>query len=211
MNPEQQKQNQPTHSDIALKASQQRKPILDPTGKVENILPSETKIFDVRRHIFGLVLIYIQVFLGLALAFGLILPFLPEAAETLGINKSAASAVAGVISVLVIILAAFFLILATRIYRNHQLIVTDSNVTQVLQIGLFNRKVSELSMSNVEDVTAHQKGIFQTVFNYGVLKVETAGEQNNFVFHYCPNPNATAKALLDTRSQYLQHNPHDNV
>jgi len=209
MNPD--KQAEPKQSDITQSASMQRKPLLDPTGRVENLLPNETKVFDIRRHVFGLVIIYIQVLLGLALAFGLILPFLPEAAESLGIDKTLAGYVAGVVGILVFVFAIIFLIMATRIYRNNQLIVTDKNVTQVLQIGFFNRKVSELSMSNVEDVTAHQKGVFQTVFNYGILKVETAGEQNNFIFHYCPNPNATAKALLDARSQYLQHTPHDNV
>ena len=66
-------------------------------------------------------------------------------------------------------------------------------------------------MENVEDVTSEQGGIFPTIFNYGVLKVETAGEQNNFIFKYCPNPNAYAKALQDARAAYFaKHNSAGN-
>ena len=35
--------------------------------------------------------------------------------------------------------------------------------------------VERNSMANVEDVTAIQKGMLATMFNYGTLKVETAG------------------------------------
>ena len=58
-------------------------------------------------------------------------------------------------------------------------------------------------MANIEDVTASQTGILPTIFNYGTLHIETAGEQNNFIFLYCPNPNAYAKALLDARLNFI--------
>jgi uncharacterized membrane protein YdbT with pleckstrin-like domain len=83
------------------------------------------------------------------------------------------------------------------------LLVTDMNLVQILQKGLFVRKVSRLSMSNVEDVTAEQKGILPTIFNYGTLTVQTAGEMENFVFPYCPNPNKYADRILDARQAFV--------
>jgi uncharacterized membrane protein YdbT with pleckstrin-like domain len=192
----------PKESDIAEKAAEKRKPVFDPTGRVEHINETETKVADVRRHPFGLFLTYIQTFVGLGLALVMIFAFLKDGLKTLGLGAGAGSVVVlfGFIS---IVLGIVFLLLATRIYQGNQLIVTNINVTQVLQIGLFNRKVSELSMGNVEDVTAQQHGIFSTIFNYGTLRIETAGEQNNFVFVYCPNPNAYAKTILDAREQFM--------
>jgi uncharacterized membrane protein YdbT with pleckstrin-like domain len=79
----------------------------------------------------------------------------------------------------------------------------------MLQYGLFSRKVSQLNMVNVEDVTAVQNGIFQTMFGFGSLNIETAGEQVNFHFTYCPRPGYYAKVILDAREQILGQNDGD--
>lgn len=205
----------PIDSDIAPEAFERRKPVYDPTGKIEQINHDEVRVADIRQHPFGLFVIYLQISLALLLALGLLLILGRELLRSFGMNANGVDALISFFALLVIALGLIFMILAARIYNSHQLIITDQNITQVLQIGLFNRKVSELSMSNVEDVTAQQKGIFPTIFNYGTLKIETAGEQNNFLFSYCPNPNAYAKALLDARSQYIHshgtNEKHDNV
>jgi len=185
-------------------AEKQRRPVFDPTGRVEQINPNEIKIADVRRHPIGLVFIYVQTFVALALSLGLIFYLLPDILETLSLGNSAAKAAAYLFALVTLALGGIFVVLATRIYTASQLIITNDNVTQIMQVGLFHRKVSELSMENVEDVTAHQKGILQTVFNYGRVHVETAGEQNNYDFIFCPNPNAYAKAIQDARVEFLK-------
>ncbi len=192
----------PKQSDIAAKAAEQRGRLLDPTGRIESLLPDETLIADVRRHPFGLFLIYLQFVVGLTLGLGVIFLLLASTASSIGIDGDSAAAIASAFALFAIFFGLIFLILATRIYKGNQLIVSDKNITQVLQISLFDRKVSELSMSRIEDVTAQQNGILPTIFNYGVLQIETAGEQNNFRFIYCPNPNAYAKAILDARHHF---------
>lgn len=186
----------PVQSPITEEAFRRRQPVFNPLGRVEDINEDEVKVADIRRHPFGLILVYVQAILAFGLAFGLILFLLP------GIVGSEAKGLMVAGSVMAMAFLALFMALFTKIYFGNQLIITDIHVTQVLQTGLFSRKVSELTMENVEDVTADQKGIFPTLFNYGTLRVETAGEQNNFIFRYCPNPNAYAKALQDARAAY---------
>lgn len=200
MNPED--QQEPKQSDIADKAAERRGRLLDPTGRIESLTTDETLVADVRQHWFGLFLIYLQITVALGLSLFLIVAFLPGLSDALGVSDATVNSLAAALVMVALVFGAIFLILATRIYKGNQLIVSDKNITQVLQIGLFNRKVSELGMANVEDVTAQQSGIFPTIFNYGVVKIETAGEQNNFIFNYCPNPNAYAKAILDARQAY---------
>lgn len=211
----QQEPQGPKDSHITPQAFERRQPVYDPTGRIEQINRDETRVADIRQHPFGLFLQYAQISGGLILGLGLIVFLMPDLLDSFGLQSSAISAILAFFSLIVVSIGIIYMILVTRIYQSHQLIVTDQNITQVLQVGLFNRKVSELSMSNVEDVTAQQKGIFATIFNYGTLKIETAGEQNNFIFKYCPNPNAYAKALLDARSHYIHtqapHEKHDNV
>lgn len=199
MNPEnpESSSQEPQQSPITDEAFKRRQPVFNPLGRVEDINADEIKVADIRRHAFGLIVVYIQALVAFGLAFGLIGFLVPS---VFGTGDAGGLIIAlGVIS---LVLVGFFLALYTKIYFGNQLIITDIHVTQVLQTGLFSRKVSELTMENVEDVTADQHGIFPTILNYGTLKVETAGEQNNFIFKYCPNPNAYAKALQDARAEY---------
>lgn len=203
--PEESYSGEPKESHIMPKAEDRRRPVFDPTGRVEQINADETKIADVRRHPIGLFFIYIQTMLAMGLSLFLIFAFLPSFLELLGLeNSNSAKTAVYLFALLALGLGALFLLLATRIYLASQLIITNDNVTQIIQVGLFHRKISEISMENVEDVTAHQKGIFQTAFNYGRVHVETAGEQNNYDFIYCPNPNAYAKAIQDARVEFLK-------
>lgn len=197
----------PKDSDILPKAESRRSPVFDPTGKVEHLTSEEVRVADVRRHPIGLFIIYLQFLFGMGVAFLFIFGFLPSVLTVVNISEVQAKSIASLFAVVVAFIGLIFLVLASRIYKGNQLIVSDVNVTQVLQVGLFNRKVSELSMHNVEDVTSEQKGVMQTFFNYGTLTIETAGEQNNFIFVYCPNPNAYAKALLDARQQFFAKHP----
>lgn len=208
MNPDNQPPQEPVESPILPEAERRRKPVFDPTGRVEQVMHDEVKVADTRRHPIGLFILYMQTIVGLGLAFLLIILLLPTFLDTINVSDSTANGFLTLLILVSLVFGVIFLILAARIYKANQLIVTDENITQVSQIGLFRRKISELSMHNVEDVTADQHGIMQTFFNYGTLVIETAGEQNNFNFVYCPNPNAYAKAVLDARQMYFKrHSP----
>ncbi len=172
-----------------------------PNSGIEGINRDERLLANVRRHIFGLVVIYVEVFIGLIAAVGLTVFLLPGLTGD-GLAGDTGVYV-GVGTFLVVILGLLILVVATQVYWQNRLIISDKNITQVLQRGLFSRQVSELSMANVEDVTADQHGIFAHLFGYGTLRVETAGEQNNFRFIYCPNPNYYGKILLDARQKFL--------
>lgn len=185
-------------TEIMDKARKERRPVFDPTGRVEQIGSDETVIADIRRHPFGLIVVYLQFIVGSVLAIGLLAFLLPSVIT----SKSYINMFLGLTVLIITIFGAVFLILITRVYKGNQLIVTDENVTEVQQLGLFNRKVSELTMEDIEDITANTHGILPTIFNYGILTVETAGEKDNFIFRYCPNPNAYAKALQDARQRY---------
>src|SRR5205085_12316471 len=102
----------------------------------------------------------------------------------------------------VIALTSLMVFVAIYVYTQCRILVTNKNLVQILQKTLFNRKVSRLSMSNVEDVNAEQRGILATIFNYGTLTVQTAGEMDNFIFTLCPNPNKYAEQILEAREAY---------
>lgn len=168
---------------------------------IEGIDADEQKIIEIHRHWFGLVKAYVEVAIGfiagMLLLWFLGPMFMADADPTR--KHFLISLVVGGLAILVWLV----LVVYTWIYRQSKLIMTDKNLTQVLQRGLFSRQVSELSMANVEDVTANVHGAFASMLNYGDLMVETAGEKDNFNFSFCPNPNYYGKIVLDQRQKYI--------
>jgi len=67
-------------------------------------------------------------------------------------------------------------------------IVTNERIINIEQEGLFHRTASELDLAAVQDATAEIRGIVQTVFTYGNVFVQTAGEKGRFHFKNIDNP-----------------------
>lgn len=172
---------------------------------IEHIDPNETKLCEIAKHPIGILVVYLQAGVGFIVALGLSYFLLPTVIE----DTETAFLYANLFAAVTIVFAVVIVLLSTIVYRKNRFIVTDRNITQILQFGLFNRKVSQLNMVNVEDVTSKQNGMLANMFGYGELVVETAGEQSNFHFSHCPNPSYYAKVILNAREELLGQNDGD--
>lgn len=83
-------------------------------------------------------------------------------------------------------------------------IVTNQRIMDIEQKGLFSRQVSEFSISRIQDVTVDVIGIMPTLFHYGDVHVQTAGEARQFIFKDIRDPNKVKDAILNL--QYKTHN-----
>lgn len=176
---------------------------------IDPALPAGShQIVVIRRHLFGLIVLIFEVVIGLGVSFGLIFFLLPSLLSSVDSSRTTnITSAVSIIGVIVVALAALFLLIATALYRQNRWIISDDSITQVLRIGLFKFQTSGLSMANIEDVTSEKNGIFATLFSFGILKAETAGEQSNFHFYYCPKPEMYAKILLDARERFIESDP----
>lgn len=163
--------------------------------------PGENVLTVVRRSIIGLLGIYVVAFLAIAAMVALVITLSPDTFDT---SSATISGPMSAIIVLSVILLVAILFTATYIYRQSRLLVTDRSLVQIMQKTLFIRKVSRLSMSNVEDVNEEQRGFLATIFNYGTLTVQTAGTEDNFIFTLCPNPTKLADRIIEARQQYAK-------
>lgn len=75
-------------------------------------------------------------------------------------------------------------------------IITDERIIDVRQEGFFSRVVSELKLFQVQDVTSEMQGLFQFVFRYGDVHVQTAAETQRFVFSQIPNPEEVRDMII---------------
>lgn len=76
-------------------------------------------------------------------------------------------------------------------------IVTNRRILNIEQNGLFGRVVSELRLYRIQDVTATVNGFTKTLFNYGEVDIQTAGERERFGFEEIPRPNEVSKTILE--------------
>lgn len=167
----------------------------------------ETIICEIKRHPIGILGIYFAMGVMLVVGALLLFVFLPSAISDT--NGQAMRLGYGVFAVLITISLIYSLI-ATTVYWGNKWVVTSDSVTQINRSSLFGRQSAQLALANIEDVTAEQNGILSHVFNYGVLKAETAGHRSKFVFLYAPNPNFYAQKILQAREALGpggHHNP----
>ena len=101
------------------------------------------------------------------------------------------------------LLGALFLIIGYYVYRHNVLIFTNFHLIQVTQVGIFGRHVSQLSFLRVEDVTGIKKGIFGTIFNFGDVEVQSAGQSEKFIFNNAPDPTQVADDALQIHEQCM--------
>lgn len=180
---------------------------LDPKARVPNTLTvvqaGEHQIFNLKRHPVGILGVYavcalISVITA-ALAFGLAPGILDDS------NSGQVVMIGIFVFMVVAVISAVFAAIETKIYWGNSWILTTDSLTQVSQTGLFNRESSQLSLENLEDISSMQDGVFPRMFNYGQLRVETAGEQSKFTFLFCPNPNYYAALIISAREVFEQH------
>ena len=61
-------------------------------------------------------------------------------------------------------------------------ILTNERIIHIEQRSLFNRVVSEIRLSRVQDITITIRGFLSTTLNYGNIRIQSAAEIPEFVF-----------------------------
>ena len=158
---------------------------------------SQPLVAEVRRHWFGLFSLY-ALMLGGFLLIALIF-FMLDADLWLD-NLALVASLS--LSLLILFVPLCFLI--NYVYWGNIFRIYETEVRLLARRAVFYSKFSILGLANVEDVTFERQGVFAHVMDYGTLNVETAGEQENFIFKYCPRPEKQTRLLMETREKYLK-------
>ncbi|HEX8974087.1 MAG TPA: PH domain-containing protein [Patescibacteria group bacterium] len=67
-------------------------------------------------------------------------------------------------------------------------IITDQRIINIEQRGLFARKVSEMTFDKMQDISVQVDGFLPTMLNFGDVRVQTAGEIEDFIFRTISDP-----------------------
>lgn len=80
-------------------------------------------------------------------------------------------------------------------------IITDERIIDVDFLNLTTKKVSDAELDKIQDVSFTGHGVFQTIFNFGDILVQTAAEQTQFVFEKISRPTEVADILQKLRTE----------
>jgi uncharacterized membrane protein YdbT with pleckstrin-like domain len=80
-------------------------------------------------------------------------------------------------------------------------IITSERIINIEQKGMFTRKASELRYSKIQDVTTEVIGFLPSVLNYGDVKVQTAAEENEFLFRTISDPYNVKNIIMNLQKQ----------
>lgn len=165
----------------------------------------EVLVTEIRKHPFGLFLIF---FIGMLVTITSVVVTGIISASDLNsfFQSTSANSSKGIIIAIGFFIAVLSLVgtlIGAFLYKSNVIFVTSEKLAQVLYTTIFNRKVSQLSIGDVQDVTVSQKGILARLFRYGTLVVETAGEQQNYTFTFVPDPYRMSQEIVGAHERNL--------
>jgi uncharacterized membrane protein YdbT with pleckstrin-like domain len=92
------------------------------------------------------------------------------------------------------------------IWTNYYLdvwVITDRQMIDVEQKGLFNREISNLRLDRIQDITIQVKGLLGTLFKFGNVIVQTAGEHKAFIIRDAHYPENVKQVILSHSNKML--------
>ena len=167
----------------------------------------EELVWEIRKHPLGLFVVYfVGFFVAVAvLAATVFINYLLRS-DALGpeVNLGSFGLLILTVGLIIAVLSVLLTLISGYIYRRNAVLVTSEKIAQVLYKNIISRKISQLSIGDIQDVTVRQNGIFARFFNFGTLVIETAGEQQNYSFNYTPDPYKAAKEIVGAHERNLK-------
>ncbi|MBU0576432.1 hypothetical protein KJ707_02495 [Patescibacteria group bacterium] len=74
-------------------------------------------------------------------------------------------------------------------------IVTDERIIDIDFLSLIYRNFSAAKLDKIEDITAVNSGVIQSLFDFGTVQIQTAAERTEFEFEDVPYPTKVTQFL----------------
>ena len=83
--------------------------------------------------------------------------------------------------------------------------LTEDEIIDITQQGFFNRVVTQISIIRIQDVSASVKGLLPTMFGYGDVIAESAGDNTrNYIVEKVPRPMDLADKIIEVHDRQLR-------
>lgn len=233
MNPQQQSQNQPSQQPPQSGDSDQQPQLVyvarphepfrqEMTPAVQekheaskrkypdlNLSEGEFIISAVDRHPIGLIGIWVAVgaIIMALIALAVILTSVSSSSQVDTSTTMPSMAILAIPIILISLLALLFGFIATIVYNANRFYLTNESVIQHIQTSLFSKREQTVSLSNVEDASFSQNGIMPHLFNYGLIRLSTEGDETTYRFSYASSPKQQIATLNNAVEAFKNGRP----
>lgn len=118
-------------------------------------------------------------------------------------------ALKGVLFILFGILITASVILFIRtiyLWYHDSLIVTNQRIFDITQNGFFDRQVAEVTLSDIKSISYIKNGVFQTLLNFGDLKVEIQNDVAGLEIKNIKDPSDIQQLINDRKEKFVKTN-----
>jgi uncharacterized membrane protein YdbT with pleckstrin-like domain len=164
-------------------------------SELPNALPDEELVFLLRRHQITNLWLYFSGTQVLALPF--ISYWYINTFQPLLWDSQPLMTILVLLGSIFFLFAWLFIFQAFLDFYLDMWIVTNRRILNIEQKGMFSRTISEVRLYRIQDVTATVSGLFHTIFDFGDIEIQTAGEHERFLFEDLPRPNVVTKKILE--------------
>ena len=78
-------------------------------------------------------------------------------------------------------------------------VLTSRKIINADQIALFKRHIATLELEKIQDISVEVNGFIDTMFGFGTIRVQTAGESREFFLKHAYHPEDAKQAILDAQ------------
>ncbi|HLC63890.1 MAG TPA: PH domain-containing protein, partial [Patescibacteria group bacterium] len=86
------------------------------------------------------------------------------------------------------------------IFSYNAFLITNQRVMLFKQVGLFERSVSETDYGKIQDISYRIKGLGQTLFRYGSIRLQIMGSESPIIVSKIPKPREVQQLILKIKN-----------
>jgi intein/homing endonuclease len=106
----------------------------------------------------------------------------------------------------IVTLFTVFVIIAEYIiyyvYSSNRFFLTNDSIVQQVQTGLFSNSEHIINLGNIKDTSYSQAGIIQQLFDYGIIRLSTEGDETEYKFTYVIKPKEYVEIIDNAIENY---------
>lgn len=87
------------------------------------------------------------------------------------------------------------------------LVITNKRIVDIEQRTLFSRHTATLHFEQMEDMTVETRGVLATMFGFGDLYIQTAGESREISIKAIPHPEEVRKIISSLYQHAVDNTP----
>ena len=86
-------------------------------------------------------------------------------------------------------------------YEHDEWIITNQRLIDAEKPNWFDQRLTSADLIQVEDMSVKKSGLLQTLYDFGDLSCETAGEHARFILHGIPDPSGVLDVVDKARDE----------